>query len=134
MNHDSEDKWYSHMPSTILWRLMYRVNDRSTLDKCLERTLAHFGNNAELGECKPYWKIPELWECTIRTHFESGTIADHVVHCLTIATRLASGWYVSGNISPENSVGFFGVFAKGKGHATDGFLGLEWASFDVLSN
>ena len=119
------------MSVSIYWRLMFRVNDRRALDRCLERTLPLFGGGVEVGECKPYWKIPELWECYLVSPVAVGTTAEQVFACLLTAMSLASGWYILGSLSVESAETFSGVFDKRRGNASGPAVGLEWASFDI---
>jgi hypothetical protein len=123
------------MSLSIRWRLMFRVNDRRALDRCLARTLPLFGGGVEVGECKPYWKIPELWECNLVSPVPVGTIAEQVLACLLIAMNIATGWYIFGSLSGASAEGFSGVFnAKGQGRISGPAIGLEWASFDLGTN
>lgn len=120
------------MSVSIYWRLMFRVNDRRSLDRCLARTLPLFGSGIEVGECKPYWKMPELWECNLVSPVTTGSAAEQVLACLLTAMNLATGWYILGSLSAESAEGFSGVFnAKGQGSASGPAVGLEWASFDL---
>jgi hypothetical protein len=120
------------MSVSIYWRLMFRVSNRRALDKCLARVLPLFGGGVEVGECKPYWKIPELWECNLVSLVPAGSTAEQVLAGLLTAKNLASGWYVLGSLSADSADGFSGVFdAKGQGVASGPAVGLEWASFHV---
>ena len=112
------------------WRLLFRVSDRGALDRCLARVLPVFGSGAEVGECKPYWKIPELGECRLVSP-TAGSVAEQVLGCLLVAQGLGSGWYVFGPLSAESVEGFSGVFALGQGRGSSKVVGLEWASFDL---
>ena len=120
------------MSVSIHWRLMFRVSDRHALERCLGRTLPLFGNGVEVGECRPYWKIPELWECSLLSPVPTESAAAQVLACLLTAMSLATGWYIFGSLSAESAEGFSGVFnAKGQGSASGLAVGLEWASFDI---
>jgi hypothetical protein len=120
------------MSVSIHWRLMFRVSNRRALDRCLARALPLFGAGVEVGECIPYWKIPELWECNLVSFVPAGSTAEQVLACLLTAKRLASGWYILGSLSAESADGFSGVFdAKGQGGASGPAVGLEWASFHL---
>ena len=119
------------MPISVRWRLMFRVKDRSGLDKCLARTLPLFGDSVELGECKPYWKITELWECNLLSSVPDGNAAEQVFGCLLTATNLASGWHILGSLSADAADGISGVFDARNGSASGPAVGLEWASFDL---
>lgn len=120
------------MSVSIHWRLMFRVRHRRALDKCLARILPLFGGEVEVGECKPYWKTPDLWECNLVSLVLAGSTAEQVLSCLLTANSLASGWYILGSLSSESAAGFSGVFdAKGQGFVSGAAVGLEWASFDV---
>jgi hypothetical protein len=91
-----------------------------------------FGEGVEVGECTPYWKIPELWECNLMSRIPSGTAAEQVLGCLLTAMSLGTGWYILGTLSAESAEGFSGVFnAKGQSSASGPAVGLEWASFDL---
>jgi hypothetical protein len=87
------------MSVSIHWRLMFRVNDRRALDRCLARTLPLFEDGVEVGECKPYWKTPELWECNLVSPVPAGSAAEQVLACLLTAMSLATGWYILGSLS-----------------------------------
>jgi hypothetical protein len=120
------------MSVTIHWRLMFRVSNRRALDKCLTRALPLFGPGVEVGECKPYWKIPELWECNLVSLVPAGPTAEQVLACLLTAKSLASGWYILGSLSAESADGFSGVFdAWSQGGTSGPTVGLEWASFHL---
>ena len=120
------------MTVSIHWRLMFRVNDRRALDRCLARTLPLLGGSVEVGECKPYWKTPELWECNVVSPVRVGTAAEQVLACLLAAMNLATGWYILGSLSAESAEGFSGVFtAEGQGTVSGQAVGLEWASFGL---
>jgi hypothetical protein len=110
---------------SVQWRLLFRVRHRCALDKCLVRTLPLFGSGVEVGECKPYWKIPGLWECHLVSPAPAGSTAEQVLACLLIAQSLAYGWYVLGSLSAESADGFSGVFAQGQGGASSKVVGLE---------
>jgi hypothetical protein len=121
------------MPSTVHWRLMYRVSNRAAFDRCLARTVLLIDDGYSVGECGPYWKIPELWECALRTPVTTESVAEQIHACLTIAYRLASGWYVLGSLTAESANGFNGVFALGDNGARSYVVGLEWASFVLVA-
>jgi hypothetical protein len=117
------------MASVIAWRLMFRVGNRAAFDKCLARVLPLLGPGCEPGEGRPYWKIPELWECTATVPIQGESVAEQVLGCLMAAQRLAAGWYILGSLSTENADGFSGVFAVKEGGGASHVVGLEWASF-----
>jgi hypothetical protein len=120
------------MSVSIHWRLMFHVSDRHALDKCLARVLPLFGDGVEVGECKPYWKIPEQWECNLVSLVRAESAAEQVLACLLTAKSLATGWYVLGSLSADSADGFSGLFdAKGQGGASGLAVGLAWASFHV---
>jgi hypothetical protein len=122
------------MSISIHWRLMFRVNDRRALDRCLSRTLPLFKGDVEVGECKPYWKIPGYWECNLMSPRGDGSTAEQILACLLIAMSLATGWYIVGPFSAESAEGFSGVFnIKGHGTPSGPAVGLEWASFDFVT-
>ena len=121
------------MTKLIQWRLMFRVSNRRAFDKCLARTLPLFGSGVELGECKPYWKIPELWECNLVSPVSPGSTAEQVLACLLLCQSLASGWYIRGPLSAESADCFSGVFKKRQGGASSPLGWLEWASFSFVT-
>jgi hypothetical protein len=121
------------MASTVQWRLMFRVANRPAFDKCLARTLPLLGPGAEVGEGRPYWKIPELWECDVASRAPGEMAAEQVLGCLLAAQRLASGWHILGSLSGDSADGFSGVFAAGQSGSASKVLGLEWASFQVVA-
>jgi len=121
------------MTQLIHWRLMFRVSNRRALDKCLARTLPLFGSGIELGECKPYWKIPELWECNLVSPVSPGSTAEQVLACLLLCRSLASGWYIHCPRSAESADCFSGVFDQGQGGASSPLGWLEWASFRFVT-
>jgi hypothetical protein len=112
---------------------MFRVANRAAFDRCLARTLPLLGGGLEADEGRPYWKMPELWECNIVCPLTGGSVAEQVLACLLVAQRLASGWYVLGSLSAESAVGFSGVFSRGHNGSFSTVPGLEWASFDVVA-
>jgi hypothetical protein len=121
------------MASSVCWRLMFRVSDRTALDKCLARTIPLLDAGAALREAKPYWKVPELWECSLISPAHSGSAANQVLGCLLSAQSLGSGWRVAGSLSAECADGFGGVLAVGQGGASSNVAGLEWASFGLAA-
>jgi hypothetical protein len=122
------------MASRVYWRLMYRVGNRRALDKCLARTLPLLSDDYILGKCKPYWKIPELWECALITPAPAESVPEQLFACLLLAYRLATGWYVLGSLSAGSANGFEGCFALGQSGAHSHVVGLEWASFVLVVN
>jgi hypothetical protein len=121
------------MTPSILWRLMFRVANRAAYEKCLTRTLPLLGVGCEADEGRPYWKVPELWECNVVCLLPGGSVAEQVLGCILAAQRLASGWYILGSLSAESAVGFSGVFSGGHNVSVSSVVGLEWASFDVVA-
>lgn len=121
------------MTSTIQWRLMFRVGNRAAFDKCLAHTLPLLGAGGAVGDGKPYWKIPELWEYEVTSLAASGSAAERVLGCLLTAQRLALGWYIFGTVTADNAEGFRGVFAAGQSGSVSNVPGLEWASFEVIA-
>ncbi len=120
------------MASKIQWRFMFRVNNRRAFEKCLGLVLEVLGSGCEPSEGKPYWKVPELWECSVVVPVHLGPAAEQIMGCLVTACRLASGWYVLGALSPDRVEGFSGVFGVGHGSARSHVVGLEWASFELM--
>lgn len=80
-----------------------------------------------MGEPKPYWKTPELWECTVACPPVSGAAAAQVAHWLRIALELGGAWQIGGSLSHEPAM-LWGVFDVRGDHAH--VRGLEWASFN----
>jgi hypothetical protein len=113
---------------------MFRVNDRRAFDKCLARALPVFGSCVVVSAGRPYWKIPELWECAVHGPALVGSAAEQVLGCLLVARRLASGWFVGGPLSADSALGFSGVFTAERSGSTSYALGLEWASFDIVES
>lgn len=118
------------MPSIVHWRLMFRVANRQAFEKCMGRTLPLIGPDCEVGQGKPYWKIPELWECGVTSPACGDTPSEQVLAVLLTAKRLGNGWYVLGPLSTDNAIGFNGVFSISQNHSTN-VVGLEWASFEI---
>jgi hypothetical protein len=118
------------MKTQIIWKLMFRVNNRRAFDRCLGSCLPLFGSDCNVEDGKQYWKIHELWECSIRTLLLHDILAENLLSCLLTATRLATGWHVLGPLTAESIAGFSGVFDKKHGGRT-WIPGLEWASFEV---
>jgi hypothetical protein len=110
---------------------MFRVANQASFDKVFAKALPLLGTNAEVGESKPYWKNPELWECNVLTPSPAGSIGEKVLACLVTAQALASGWHVSGSLSYESAGGFSGVFARRQGNQAH-IVGLAWASFSLI--
>ncbi len=119
------------MSFTVHWRLMFRVSDRAAFEKCLARALAALGPGCVAGDGRPYWKMPELWECPVAATAPAGAVADRVFGALLAAYRLASGWHLTGSLSEGSADGFGGVFAAGQDGASARVVGLEWASFEL---
>jgi hypothetical protein len=113
---------------------MYRVANRTAFDRCLARTLSRFDHGYEIDDFKPYWKIPELWECSLTTPVPSESVAEQLLACLVIAYRLASGWFILGSLTAEKSDGFEGIFNRESNGARSYVAGLEWASFELQAN
>ena len=120
------------MATVVSWRLMFRVNDRRAFDKCLARLIPLLGPGVVVGEGRPYWKIPALWECAAEGPALAGSAAEQVLGCLLVAKRLAAGWLVGGPLSADGALGFSGVFAAGPNGPASFAPGLEWASFDIV--
>jgi hypothetical protein len=120
------------MAARVCWRLMYRVANRAALDKCLGRTFPLFSDGYILGECKPYWKIPEYWECALETPVPAKSVPEQVLACLLMAYRLATAWYILGSLSAASANGFEGIFVLGHSGARSNVVGLEWASFALI--
>jgi hypothetical protein len=110
---------------------MFRVKDKVAFDKCLGHVLPLLGSLHEIGQGKPYWKLPELWECIGMTPITGGSIAEQVGTSLLVAQRLASGWSIVGSAASENAEDFGGVFSLGHNNGASKTLGLEWASFFI---
>lgn len=119
------------MPQTIHWRLMFRVDNQAALDKCLAEALATLGSGSVADDGKPYWKMPELWECSVMSP-AVGSVAEQVFECLVLAYRLGSGWQVFGRLSPDSASEFGGVLAVGKNGASARVASLEWTSFNLV--
>lgn len=116
------------MPHEVHWRLMFRTNDAAAADRCLRRALVVISANVVIPP-KLYWKLPELWEVSLRSPFASST-ADGVLSLLAAADRLATGWHISGPCLANGQITMFdGVFdiRSGRAHVA----GLAWASFSV---
>src|SRR5262249_46148 len=113
-------------------RLMFRVRDRVAFDKCRARVEPLLGPECEWGEGRPYWKIPELWECDVAMPCSGASVADQVLTCLFAAQRLASGWLILGTLAAEKPDGFRGIFSVGPSRGSSHVPGLEWASFDFV--
>ena len=117
----------------IHWRLMFRVSNQQAFDKCLTRTLPLLGSAVGIGECKPYWKIPELWECNLTSPVLPGTTAEQVLECLLICYRLAPVWHISGSLDANSVNSFTGVFDQRQGGVSSPLDWLEWASFRFVT-
>lgn len=116
------------MPLEVAWRLMFRVNDEVKANCCLDRALQVVPASWS-GKVEPYWKMPELWEVSLRSSFALPA-SNGVFETLTIAGQLGMSWNVTGPlIDNESDVTFEGAFSAehGRPHIT----GLNWASFSV---
>lgn len=117
--------------SSIHWHLMFRVAHRRAFDRCLARTLPLLGAGSRVvAEGKPYWKMPELWECRVEGPGAKGSAAEQAYECLVIALGLGVGWHVLGSISADRADDFSGVWDVRGNHSH--VPGLEWASFDLI--
>ncbi len=119
------------MPSAIHWQLKFRVRKQAAFDKCLARVVPLLGPGSVASDGQPYWKLPELWECTASTPVGGESVAVQVLECLLAANRLGTGWHVFGSLSAESAVGFTGVFSVRENGRSSRVAGLEWASFDL---
>lgn len=116
------------MPLEVAWRLMFRVNNRVAADRCLARVLSTLC--AEVIDApKPYWKIPELWEVSLRSEFGSPP-AEGITALLQAANSIASGWWVTGPTLNDGELLEFGGVFNNK-HGGSHVPGLEWGSFSV---
>ncbi|MDZ4686448.1 MAG: hypothetical protein SH850_15370 [Planctomycetaceae bacterium] len=109
---------------------MFRVANRADYEKCLAVVVPLMGADCEVDEGRPYWKMPELWECQITMPSVGGTLAEQVLSGLLKAQSLASGWYVLGSLTEHDANGFSGVFSANQSGSFSHVPGLEWASFD----
>ncbi len=116
----------------VCWRLMFRVANRRALERCLADAVSSFNNEYVVGECKPYWKVPELWEAIVTTAVTAVSVQEQVFAILLSAYRLGTSWSICGCLSEESASGFEGVFSQGHAGARSNVVGLEWASFTVV--
>jgi len=116
------------MSRIVIWRLMFRVNDERAANKCLSRAIEAIPATV-VESPRPYWKIPELWEMTLQSEFES-PVPNGVLETLLAADRIGSDWTVSGPLLVDEEVSVFeGIFNAGP--ARPHVAGLHWASFSV---
>jgi hypothetical protein len=113
---------------SISWHLMFRVKKRAAFQRCLSQTLPLLGEVISQEEGKPYWKIPELWECAVETPLLGHSFAEQVLGCLHLANRLGVGWYVLGPSGGDDWAEFNGTFSL-EHSGSSKVIGLEWASF-----
>ncbi|MCX5660767.1 MAG: hypothetical protein NTW19_13760 [Planctomycetota bacterium] len=116
------------MALEVAWRLMFRVNNRAAADHCLARVLEHMPAIVTHPP-KPYWKIPELWESSLRTPIASPA-NEGVFLLLRTASRLGSPWTIAGPLLAGDRISHF----SGEFNAPPGrphIAGLAWAHFDV---
>ena len=117
------------MPFEVAWSLMFRVNDAAAANRCITRVLAILAANVNDAP-KQYWKMPELWEVSLRSPF-GATTAEAVLNLMVVADRIASGWLITGPLIVDDAVtsleGVFNAGAASRPHVA----GLEWASFSV---
>jgi hypothetical protein len=116
--------------TTISWRLLFRVKNRTKAQRKIEEVRQAFGRGIEVTESKRYWKDESLWECSMSVQGESGSRADIVFDCLVLAARLGNGWYILGLGGDGGLQVFSGVFDAHQS-GTPYVAGLEWASFDL---
>src|SRR5262245_34165835 len=116
----------------LRWRLLFRVKDQVACKKCLAGVLQLLGPGSGPSEGRPYWKMPELWECDVSMTAPDGSTAEQVLWCLLAAGRIARGWYINGLPSADSVDGFVGVFSANDGGAASCVPGLEWASFELM--
>ncbi|HEU4410671.1 MAG TPA: hypothetical protein VFS43_35780 [Polyangiaceae bacterium] len=109
------------------------MSNRAKFDRCLAHVLPFFGDGCEASEGQPYWKDPELWECSVKSPVSAGPVAEQVLGCLLAARRIALGWLTFGTLTAESAEGFMGVFAAGSSGATTWVPGLAWASFQMVA-
>lgn len=117
----------------IHWRLMFRVKDERKARGRIEKVRQALELDVEVVQCEPYWKIAGLWVCLLKTPLLEKPVADTVLDCLTLAGRLANGWYVLGTTVNDGVLTFFdGVFDAKRG-STPYIAGFEWGWFNVRS-
>ncbi len=121
------------MRHQVSWRLMFRVKDRRKALGRIEEVRNALGVDVEVTVCEQYWKIPDLWECSLRTPEIDRSIPKAVFDCLTLANRLGNGWYLLGPLVKDDVLivfeGVFGVQNSG----TPYIAGLDWGSFSIIS-
>lgn len=122
------------MALMVQWRLMFRVGNQAAFDRCLALTIPLFEATFKSTEGRPYWKVPELWECSVEVPLSGESTAELILESLLTSQRLATGWTILGSLSADCAVGFSGVFAAEKNEGASKVPGLEWASFDVVSS
>src|SRR5260370_38263125 len=82
------------MRHQVSWRLMFRVKDRRKALGRIEEVRNALGVDVEVTVCEQYWKIPDLWECALRTPEIDRSIPKAVFDCLTLANQLGNGWFL----------------------------------------
>jgi hypothetical protein len=121
------------MSTCVQWRLLFRVSNQKSLDKCLSYIRPLLGDGCKFSEGRPYWKDPDLWECDAVGPLLSRAPAEQAFACLLTAQRLASPWCVMGSFSAESAEGLSGVFAVDQNAGRSKVAGLTWASFDIVA-
>jgi hypothetical protein len=116
----------------IAWRLLFRVKDLHKAQGRVEAVCQTLGVELAVTVCEQYWKIPELWECSLVSKDEEKPLPVAVFDCLMLASQLGNGWYVQGPLVNSSALAIFeGVFDLQKS-STPHVAGLEWGSFSII--
>lgn len=116
------------------WRLLFRVKDFSLAQDRIEEVRKALGVEVDVTACQQYWKMPGLWECSLKTAEMDRPLPEAVFDCLVLASKLAHGWFLQGPFVREGVLeNFEGVFHVQANSSAANIAGLEWGSFGILS-
>jgi hypothetical protein len=112
--------------------LFFRVKNHTKALRKIDEVRRAFGRDLKIAVDERYWKDKNLWECSFWVEGADGSAADVVLDCLVLAARLGNGWYVLG-LGGDGAVENFGGVLNGSQGGRPHIMGLEWASFDLIS-
>lgn len=117
----------------VAWRLMFRVKDRRKARGRIVEVRKAFGIDLEVTTCEQYWKLPELWECSVTGPECDRAVPEAAFDCLLLANKLGNGWYLLGPLVRDGALVVFTGVLDVRNSSTPYIPRLEWGSFSVIS-
>jgi hypothetical protein len=116
----------------IAWRLLFRVKDLHKAQGRLEAVRQALGVEMTVTACQQYWKIPELWDCSLVSKDVVKPLPEAVFDCLVLASQLGNGWYLQGPLVKNGALAIFDGVLDVQKSSTPHVAGLEWGSFSIV--